>query len=90
MVSSYHVKIYFCCNFKSFIFKVLAWPIRGLSNFSLEVECVLPSRRESYMLFTVTSSVPAIKYGPFCILVDTRSQGTKLGGNLRYMGDKPA
>lgn len=38
------------------------------------------------MLFTVTSSATAVKWGPFCILVDTRGQGSELGGNLAYMG----
>lgn len=82
MVSSYHVRIYFCWNFKSFIFKVLAWPIRGLSNLSWEVKCVLTSRREYCMLFTVTSSVSAVNCGPFCILVGTRGLQTELRGNL--------
>ena len=82
MVLSYHVKIYFCCNFKSFIFKGLPWPVRGLSNFSLKVECILISRREQCMLLTVTSNVTAVKRGPFCILVDKIGEGTELGGDL--------
>ena len=86
MVLSYHVKMYFCCNFKSFIFKVLAWSVRGLSSCSLKVVCILISRREQCMLLAITSNISAISCGPFCVLVDKIGQGTELTGNFGKVG----
>lgn len=61
-------------------------PKRGLSNFSLNVECIPTRRRECYVLLMVTSNVIAVKCGPFCILVDKTGQGTELGGSFAYVG----
>lgn len=86
MVLSYHVKMYFCCNFESFIFKALACSVRGLSSFSLKVICILISRREQCMLLAIISKVSAINCGPFCVLVGKIGQGTELTGNFGKVG----
>lgn len=75
---SYHVKLYFHQNFKSFIFKVL-------TIFTLKVECIPTRGRENCVLLMVTSNVTAVKCGPFCILVDKIGQGTELGGSFAYV-----
>lgn len=86
MVLSYRVKMYFSCNFKSFIFKALAWSVRGLSSFSLKVVCILIRRKEQCMLLAITSNVSAINCGPFCVLVGKIGQGTELTGNFEKVG----